>query len=64
VLLSNDFAKQESAKRKTVHLVDGVFGTDVPTKPANFLLFGHDTDGNSDTMMEVHLDGAAKVPLW
>jgi polyisoprenyl-teichoic acid--peptidoglycan teichoic acid transferase len=55
--------KSEFAKRKVVHIDDGVLAPSKPTQPANFLLIGHDADGNSDTMMVVHVDPANPTPL-
>jgi len=57
------FAKHEFTKRTVVRLAGGILAPDTPAKPANFLLFGHDNDGNSDTMMVVHVDPAVPVPL-
>jgi LCP family protein required for cell wall assembly len=64
VLVFGDRAgKQEFAKRKLVQIADGVLAPTKPSQPANFLLIGHDADGNSDTMMIVHVDPAVATPL-
>lgn len=55
--------KSEFAKRKVVQIDDGVLAPSKPTQPANYLLIGHDADGNSDTMMVVHVDPANPTPL-
>ncbi len=55
--------KSEFAKRKVVQIDDGVLAPSKPTQPANYLLIGHDADGNSDTMMVVHVDPADPTPL-
>jgi len=57
------FDNQEFAKRTTVHLAGGILAPDTPARPANFLMFGRDNTGNSDTMMVVHLDPAVPTPL-
>src|ERR1700680_2693005 len=57
------FDKQEFAKRTTVHLAGGILAPDTPAHPANFLMFGRDNTGNSDTMMVVHVDPAVPTPL-
>jgi LCP family protein required for cell wall assembly len=57
------FAIGAFGKRTTVQIRAGVLAPDVPARPANFLLFGHDEFGNSDTMMVVHVDPAVPVPL-
>ncbi|MDQ1477787.1 MAG: hypothetical protein QOE62_3016 [Actinomycetota bacterium] len=64
VLVFGDRAgKDEFAKRKVVQIADGVLAPTKPSQPANFLLIGHDADGNSDTMMIVHVDPAVPTPL-
>src|SRR5271166_5403375 len=57
------FDNQEFAKRTTVHLAGGILAPDTPARPANFLMFGRDNTGNSDTMMVVHVDPAVPTPL-
>jgi LCP family protein required for cell wall assembly len=57
------FDKQEFAKRTTVQLAGGILAPDTPARPANFLMFGRDNTGNSDTMMVVHVDPAVPTPL-
>ena len=63
VAVTSRYASHEFRKRKTVRLAGGVLAPYAPAKPANFLLFGRDDTGNSDTMMVVHLDPAAQRPL-
>ena len=55
--------KREFAKRSVVRIAGGVLANDVPAQPANFLMIGHDADGNSDTMMVVHVDPAEPNPV-
>jgi len=57
------FDTQEFAKRTTVHLEGGILTPDTPARPANFLMFGRDDTGNSDTMMVVHVDPAVPTPF-
>ena len=63
IAVGDRYAKHEFAKRTTIRLADGVLASYAPAKPANFLLFGHDDTGNSDTMMVIHLDPVARAPL-
>jgi LCP family protein required for cell wall assembly len=63
VAAGDQFGRHEYAKRKTIHLNDGVLAPQVAARPANFLLIGHDEFGNSDTMMVVHVDPAVRTPL-
>jgi LCP family protein required for cell wall assembly len=63
VVVTDQFSRHEFAKRTTVRLAAGLLAPAIPAKPANFLLFGHDEFGNSDTMMVVHVDPAVRTPL-
>ena len=54
---------KEFGKRHVVNIDDGVLAPSKPTEPANYLLIGHDADGNSDTMMVMHVDPAVPTPL-
>jgi LCP family protein required for cell wall assembly len=55
--------KHEFGKRTVVQIGDGVLAPSKPTEPANYLVIGHDADGNSDTMMIIHVDPAVPTPL-
>jgi LCP family protein required for cell wall assembly len=55
--------KQEFQKRHVVDIADGLLAPSSSAQPANYLLIGHDADGNSDTMMVLHIDPAVPTPL-
>ncbi|HUI49744.1 MAG TPA: LCP family protein [Acidimicrobiia bacterium] len=61
--LGDQAGKHEFAQRHVVHIGNGILAQSSPAQPANFLLIGHDADGNSDTMMVVHVDPGNPVPL-
>jgi LCP family protein required for cell wall assembly len=63
VALGNRKGRQEFARRTVVKIGSGILAPQRPAQPANFLLIGHDADGNSDTMMVVHVDPAQPTPL-
>jgi LCP family protein required for cell wall assembly len=63
LVLGDRAGKREFEKRTVVQIADGLLAPSKPTEPANFLLIGHDADGNSDTMMVVHVDPAVPTPL-
>ena len=63
VATADRFAIGAFGKRTTVRLRAGVLAPQIAAQPANFLLFGHDEFGNSDTMMVAHVDPAVPTPL-
>ena len=61
--LGDKAGKHEFAKRTVVHIDNGILTPLKPAQPANYLLIGHDADGNSDTMMVIHVDPSVPTPL-
>jgi len=63
VALGNHQGRQEFSQRHVVQIGSGILTPQRPAQPANYLLIGHDADGNSDTMMVVHVDPSQPTPL-